>query len=157
MRSRLSQKVASTNETPEILKQILKRAKSKSSSKNATYRGDKATMSVRQINYSEIFKNSVYRNAANQEKLPSIAREDSRPRLPKPKKVEVNKSALSFPNSDLALDIASTFDRQTKLLNYKFEVKNLEEEEHKELEEKLTEQITKEIRKLALRKIIEER
>ena len=73
------------------------------------------------------------------------------------KRTEVNKSALSFPNSELSLDINTEFDKSSNRLKYVFLVKNLQSDRQKELENKITERISKEIKKLALKQIIEER
>lgn len=102
--------------------------------------------------------NSVYRNGGRENKLPVLNKDSTKGLTPKVAlRPEVNKSELSFPNSALKLDVTSTYDQKSKQLKFVFNVQNVEKEDKDELEQKLNAQIQKQIKKLALKKIIKER
>ena len=113
-------------------------------------------MSLKKINYNDIFQNNVYKYSISPEKLPPVKKKE-RKIMPEMKRTEINKSALAFPNSSLSLDINTEFDLKSNNLKYIFLVKNVKKEKHKDFENKLTDHISKEVRKMALRQIIEER
>lgn len=114
-------------------------------------------MSIKRIDYGEIFKNSVFKDSQSTDKLPPVVPEKTKKIKPEMKRTEVNKSALAFPNSPLSLDITSEFDPDSNNLKYVFMIKNVEKESHRELEGKITEQISNEVKKLALKQIIDDR
>lgn len=143
------------NSTPPILRQILGKSKNKSTCEKAIG-ATRESMSLRRIDYNEIFKNNVYKHNFTPSKLPPVKYKANKIK-PEIKRTEVNKSALSFPNSELSLDINTEFDKSSNRLKYVFLVKNLQSDRQKELENKITERISKEIKKLALKQIIEER
>jgi hypothetical protein len=99
--------------TPDILKQLLSRNNANHLNKT-TQRNSYDTMSIRKIDYSEIFKNSAYRKLVSK-KLPEVTRIPI-PKKPILKKLEVNKSVVSFPNSDMTLDITTAFDKDKQSL-----------------------------------------
>ena len=99
--------------TPDILKQLLSRNNANHLNKT-TQRNSYDTMSIRKIDYSEIFKNSAYRKLVSK-KLPEVTRIPI-PKKPILKKLEVNKSVVSFPNSDMTLDITTAFDKDQQSL-----------------------------------------
>ena len=114
-------------------------------------------MSIKRIDYGEIFKNSVFKTYENNEKLPPVKLDGNTKMKPEMKRTDVNKSAMAFPNSSLLLDITTEFDHESNNLKYVFMIKNVEKENHRELEGKLTNKISDEVKKFALKQIIDDR
>lgn len=118
IKSRFERKESETSRgAPSILKQILNNSTKLKSLNKSTHRSSNDTMSVRKINYSEIFKNSVYNKIPPTSQVSILPAVSSSPRLPQMKR-SVTKSSLNFPNSDVKLDITSTFDKKTNDLKF---------------------------------------
>jgi hypothetical protein len=77
-------------------------------------RDSNETMSIRKVNYSEIFKNSVYKNLQNRENLPPVSRNKSNVNLPvtaRKSHIISDHENLAFPNTDITLDITTSIDK----------------------------------------------
>ena len=152
-----NQQAKSREGTPPLLRQIINDQFKTKKTRIRNQRNSPVTMSVRQINYKEIFDRSSYKHHKAQDSLPPLKPKTSRPLAPEMRRTEINKSALAFPNSDLKLDIQASFDKKVRQMKYVFNVTNINEDDTKELEAKLTTNISNQIKNLALKKIIEDR
>ena len=69
--------------------------------------------------------------------MPPLKPKTSRTKLNKSKPSELNCSEVSFPKSDLKLDIKATFDKESNQMSYIFNIKNIDEADTKDVEQKV--------------------